>query len=111
MILRTTIPLAQKAMTITKKELIDNLVDRMGLSARGSKALVVAFFDTIRETLASGEGVKLSGFGNIEVLDKRPRPGRNPRTNEPCEITARRVVSFHPGMKFKKRCLGERDKI
>jgi len=90
------VPFAFKGytMTVTKKELSDHLADRMCLTRRESMGLVETFFAAIRNTLASGEPVRLSGFGNFTLHEKRPRPGRNPRTQEPKEIAARRVVSF-----------------
>ena len=48
----------------------------------------------MKERLADGENVKLSGFGNFAVADKAPRAGRNPQTGEELEISARRVVRF-----------------
>lgn len=69
-----------------------------------AKALVEAFFDTIRLTLVQGEEVKLSGFGNFTLRDKRARPGRNPKTREPVEIRSRRVVTFHPSLKLRAHC-------
>ncbi len=92
-------------MAITKQDLTDNLVDHLGLTRRDSKALVEAFFDQIRATLAKGEEVKLSNFGNFALRDKRPRPGRNPKTGEPIPITARRVVTFRASQKLKAACL------
>ena len=53
--------------------------------------------------LASGEQIKLSGFGNFDLRDKNQRPGRNPKTGEEIPITARRVVTFRPGQKLKAR--------
>jgi integration host factor subunit alpha len=47
--------------------------------------------------------VKLSGFGNFDLRDKRQRPGRNPKTGEEIPISARRVVTFRPGQKLKVR--------
>jgi integration host factor subunit alpha len=55
-------------------------------------------------TLAAGEDVKLSGFGNFTMHEKRARPGRNPKTGEPFEIRARRVVTFHASPILKDRC-------
>ena len=52
-------------------------------------------------TLASGEAVKLSGFGNFVLRDKSPRPGRNPRTGQSIPVEARRVVTFKVGLKLK----------
>ncbi|HBO85210.1 MAG TPA: integration host factor subunit alpha [Deltaproteobacteria bacterium] len=51
-------------------------------------------FETIKDALASGEQVKLSGFGTFTVKQKRPRRGRNPQTGGDITITARKVLSF-----------------
>ena len=75
----------------------------MGLTRKTSLELVGSLFDTIRETLASGEDVKLSGFGNFTLREKNARPGRNPMTGVPCEITARRVVTFKASQKIRQR--------
>ena len=90
-------------MTITKAEMAHHLVDEIGLTYRNSLELVDSLFDTIRETLASGEDVKLSGFGNFTLREKTARPGRNPMTGVPCEITARRVVTFKASQKIRER--------
>ena len=60
-------------------------------------------FAEIRECLAQNEDVKLSGFGNFELREKKQRPGRNPKTGEEIPISARRVVSFKAGQKLKAR--------
>ena len=91
--------------TVTKKDLTDHLVDTMGLSGKESKALVELFFNTMRSTLAAGEAVKLAGFGNFTLHDKRARPGRNPRTGEMVSITARRVVTFRASPLLKEAWL------
>jgi len=91
-------------MTVTKEDLTNHLRDTIGLNARETKALVESFFDGIREALASGDAVLLSGFGKFAVRDKPPRPGRNPRTGQPREITARRVVTFHASPGLRARC-------
>lgn len=91
-------------MTVTKAELVDHLYDSMGLNRREAKEIVECFFDSIRETLARGEPVLLSGFGQFSVRDKRARPGRNPKTGEPQEISARRVVTFYASGKLKAWC-------
>lgn len=65
--------------------------------------MVEIFFEEIRETLESGEQVKLSGFGNFDLRVKSERPGRNPKTGEDIPISARKVVTFRPGQKLKSR--------
>ena len=91
-------------MTVTKKDLTAHVADTTGLKARESKQLVEGFFDTIRETLASGEEVQLSGFGRFNILDKRARPGRNPKNGKFFEIEARRVVTFTASLTLKHQC-------
>ena len=91
--------------TVTKQDLTDHLVSSMRLSGKESKALVELFFDTMRSTLAVGEDVKLSGFGNFTLREKRARPGRNPRTGEMVPIAARRVVTFRASQKLREACL------
>ncbi|MBU2831846.1 integration host factor subunit alpha [Acidithiobacillus ferriphilus] len=91
-------------MTVTKKDLMDHLYVMVGLNHTENKRLVDALFNTIRKTLASGEEVKLSGFGRFNILDKRARPGRNPKNGKPFEIKARRVVTFTASHSFKQIC-------
>ena len=76
---------------------------RLRLSGDEAKELVELFFEEIRQALELNEQVKLSGFGNFDLRDKRQRPGRNPKTGEEIPITARRVVTFRPGQKLKAR--------
>lgn len=89
--------------TLTKADLAENLSDKLNLNKKEAKELVELFFEEIKLALESGEDVKLSGFGNFILRDKSERPGRNPKTGEEVEISARRVVTFKPGQKLKKR--------
>jgi integration host factor subunit alpha len=88
-------------MTLTKAELADRLFAQGGMSKREARQMVDAFFDEIRWALESGDFVKISGFGTFELRDKPPRPGRNPKTGEEVQITARRVVTFHASYHLK----------
>ena len=89
--------------TITKLDLINHLNEKLGLNKVESKELVEAFFDEIKKSLINNEEVKLSGFGNFKILNKRERPGRNPKTGEPALISARNVVTFKAGQKLRKK--------
>ncbi|MFC6522942.1 integration host factor subunit alpha [Undibacterium arcticum] len=71
------------------------------MNKREAMDMVETFFDEIRNALERGEAVKLSGFGNFQLRDKPPRPGRNPKTGEAIPIAARRVVTFHASQKLK----------
>ena len=90
-------------MTLTKADLADRLYEELGLNKRESKEFVELFFEKMRQSLESGESVKLSGFGNFDLRKKTPRPGRNPKTGEEIPISARRVVTFRPSLKLKER--------
>lgn len=89
-------------MALTKAEIAEQLfLEVLSNDKHLAKELVEVFFEEIRLTLEKGEEVKLSGFGNFTIRDKKSRPGRNPKTGEPKEISARRVVTFHAGQKLR----------
>ena len=89
--------------TLTKAQMADRLVGELGLHKREAKQLIECFFEEIRVALERNESVKLSGFGNFHLLDKRERPGRNPKTGEEVPVSARRVVTFRPGQRLRRR--------
>ncbi len=90
-------------MALTKAAIAEMLFEELGLNKREAKEFVEEFFEQVRTALESGEDVKLSGFGNFILRNKRERPGRNPKTGEEIPISARRVVTFRPGQKLKAR--------
>lgn len=73
-----------------------------GYSKKESADLVDDVFETMKETLARGEKIKISGFGNFVLRDKRRRQGRNPQTGEPIVITERRVLNFKASQLLKQ---------
>lgn len=90
-------------MALTKADMAEKLFLELGINKREAKEFVELFFEEVRDALENGRQVKLSGFGNFNLRDKSQRPGRNPKTGEEIPITARRVVTFHPGQKLKAR--------
>jgi integration host factor subunit alpha len=81
--------------TMTKAEIVHAVYSRLGgLSKKESADIVDLVFDTMKETLGRGEKIKISGFGNFVLRDKRKRQGRNPQTGDPIVITERRVLNF-----------------
>jgi len=98
-------------MTLTKAALTERLTDELGLNKREGKEVVESFFTEINETLIAGEEVKLTGFGNFSLRDKKERPGRNPKTGEEVVIKARRVVTFNAGNKLRLRVEEQGSKI
>jgi len=81
-------------MAMTKIEIIQNVYEKLGFSKKESADIVETVFELIKDKLAQGEKVKISGFGNFIVKEKRSRRGRNPQTGEEISITARRVLTF-----------------
>lgn len=86
---------------MTKAELIEAVYSKVGISKKESADLVEMIFDTMKDTLAQGNKIKISGFGNFVVREKRARMGRNPQTGESMEISARRVLTFRPSQVLK----------
>ncbi len=81
---------------MTKADLVSSIYERVGYSKKESARIVESVFDIIKETLERGDKIKISGFGNFVVREKRARIGRNPQTNEEITIAARRVLTFKP---------------
>lgn len=86
---------------MTKAELIAQVYERVGFSKKDSSELVELIFEMIKASLTNGEKIKISGFGNFVVRQKRSRMGRNPQTGESIEISARKVLVFHPSQVLK----------
>ena len=88
-------------MALTRAAMVRSLVNKLGLSRKDSREMVDSFIEEPVASLAVGEQVKLSGFGNFDLRDKKARPGRNPKTGETIPIPARRVVTFRAGNTLK----------
>ncbi|MEK6778162.1 MAG: integration host factor subunit alpha [Candidatus Deferrimicrobiota bacterium] len=87
---------------MTKAELVEIVYEKVGgLSKKEAQDIVEAIFNTMKENLKGGEKIKISGFGNFILRDKRPRKGRNPQTGDDIQITARRVLTFRPSQILK----------
>ena len=88
-------------MALTKVDIVEKVTEQLNFSKKESTDLVESFISLIKQTLASGEDVKISGFGSFEVKQKRDRRGRNPQTGETITIESRRVISFKTSAKLK----------
>ena len=93
-------------MAVTKAELAEMLAAEKKLQKCDAYALVDLLFEEMRQALEQGVEVKISRFGNFDLRDKNPRPGRNPKTGEEVKIAARRVVTFKSGRKLRARVEG-----
>jgi len=87
-----------------RSELVQKLIDdNPGLAARDVEAIVNTFFNTISEKLAADGRVELRGFGAFSTRARGARTGRNPRTGEVVDVTAKRVPYFKPGKEMRQR--------
>jgi integration host factor subunit alpha len=86
---------------MTKADIVEQIYEQVGFSKKESAELVEKVFDAIKATLASGEKVKISGFGNFVVRGKNSRKGRNPQTGQEILLEARKVLTFKPSLVLK----------
>ena len=93
-----SIPITRAALT--KDELQNVLVDKIGLSKRECREVVNAIFEEMCAALEAGETVKLEGFGRFQPKHRPQRWARNLRSGERIAVAERRVVTFHPSKKL-----------
>ena len=86
---------------MTKADISEAVYEQIGFSTREAAEVVETVFDAMKDTLADGEKIKVSGFGNFVVRSKRARVGRNPQTGAVITISERRVLTFKPSQVLK----------
>jgi len=79
---------------MTKAGMVQRVQETTGFTKKDSVELVELVFGILKDTLESGEKIKIAGFGNFEVKEKADRRGRNPQTGEEITIEARRILTF-----------------
>jgi len=89
--------------TLTRADLAETINRKMGFSRAESLGLVESILRHMCEAMASGENVKISGFGTFVLRDKKERVGRNPKTGVEVPITPRRVMTFRSSQLLKDR--------
>ena len=82
---------------MNKADLVNVLAEKMGISESQSRKYVNTFEEIVSNALKQDEAIMLQGFGTFEPWKQTKRPGRNPRTGEPCMIEPRTSVKFRPG--------------
>ncbi|MBK9155783.1 MAG: integration host factor subunit beta [Chloracidobacterium sp.] len=87
---------------MTKADLVEKVAKEAEMTKKDTEQLVEIIFDSIVETLNSGEKIELRGFGSFRVRERNSRKGRNPKTGESVEIPAKRVAYFKPGKELKE---------
>ena len=88
---------------MTKKEIVKQISERIGLTQLKTKEIVQKTFDAIIETLLSERRIELRNFGVFEVKRRKARKARNPRTGERVDVEPKYVVTFKPGKEMEER--------
>ena len=97
-------PLPGEISGMIRSELVQRLVEENSdLTPREVEAIVTTFFDEISQRLAADGRVELRGFGAFSTRAREARVGRNPRTGEVVEVSAKRVPYFKPGKEMRAR--------
>ena len=92
-------------MTLTKSQIIDEISTRNGFTKKLSTETVETLLEIMKNTLASGEDVLISGFGKFCVKEKSERKGRNPATSEVMMLAPGKVVTFRCSGKLRERVI------
>ena len=93
-------------MALTKDALVTRLQTQIGMTKPGSRQIVERLFEIMKDTLAEGEDLLISGFGKFHVRQKNERRGRNPQTKESLILRARRVLVFKTSGVLRERVNG-----
>lgn len=88
---------------MTKKEIVKQISEEMGLTQLKTKEIVQRTFDAIIETLLREKRIELRNFGVFEVKQRKARRARNPKTGDPVDVEPKNVVTFKPGKEMEER--------
>src|SRR2546430_1017563 len=89
--------------TVTKKEIVKQISERIGLTQLKTKEIVQQTFDAIVDTLLEVGRIELRNFGVFEVKRRKARKARNPRTGDKVDVPPKNVVTFKPGKEMEER--------
>ena len=87
----------------TRKDISNKVYQNLGFSKNISSIIIDDFFETLVSELTKLNKIKISSFGTFEVINKKERLGRNPKTRIEVMISARKVVKFKPSVSIKNR--------
>lgn len=87
----------------TRKDLSNKIYQNLGFSKNLSSTIIDNFFDSLINELIKFNHIKISSFGTFNVINKRERIGRNPKTKVEAKISARKVIKFKPSLLIKKK--------
>jgi len=86
---------------MNKTELVATVVEQAEISKQQATRAVDAVFSAISQSLVKGDEVRISGFGNFSIAERKASTGRNPQTGEKMEIKASKQAKFRPGKQLK----------
>jgi len=92
---------------MTKTDISEKIHTATGFTKKESIELMEAVLSIMKNTLESGETLKISGFGSFIVKQKADRRGRNPQTGEAITIGARRIQTFKPSVVLRQAVNGK----
>jgi integration host factor subunit beta len=93
----------QEHRHVTKKEIVKQISERIGMTQLKTKEIVQLTFDAILDTLLADKRIELRNFGVFEVKQRKARKARNPRTGERVDVPPKNVVTFKPGKEMEER--------
>ncbi|MCW8901244.1 MAG: integration host factor subunit beta [Gammaproteobacteria bacterium] len=89
---------------MTKSELIEILAQKQTqLAYKDVELAVKNMLEHMATTLANGERIEIRGFGSFSLHYRPPRVGRNPKTGDSVDLTAKYVPHFKPGKEMRER--------
>lgn len=88
---------------MTKKEIVRQISEKLGLTQLKTKEIVQQTFDAIVDTLLEEKRIELRNFGVFEVKRRKARKARNPRTGERVDVEPKFVVTFKPGKEMEEK--------
>jgi len=91
-----------KAGVMTKAELVDEVARVVQLTKKQAETIVNIVFDSIVESLRSGQKIELRGFGSFRLRSRKSRTGRNPKTGEKVDVPSKKIPYFKPGKELKE---------
>src|SRR5437899_11548381 len=90
-----------KQTTLTKADLIEEVLRATELPRKESETIVETSFESIIGALQKGEKIEIRGFGSFRTRERRGRVGRNPKTGEKVEVPAKKIPFFKPSKELK----------
>lgn len=92
----------EKAGVMTKAELVDEVARVVQLTKKQAETIVNIIFDSIVDSLRTGQKIELRGFGSFRLRSRKSRTGRNPKTGEKVDVPSKKIPYFKPGKELKE---------